>query len=344
MSSLLWVTAIISNISFAVVPNYSKLVNELDKAELRSGQLQEQYDIMENSIISANDAVSNLEKDISLKEQSLTSKKMFARARVGALLRYSVPEKIDLISVFDDLEGSEKNDVLLRKMLKQDVNDYNDISLELGKLDELKKILGEEKNKLEQQSQKLSFYINELKRSIAQKKLLLEKIRSSEKGSKILVERSKQSANKITGLMYQGKGKVLQGPVDSIIQKLIAPIKGNIITPFGKTWDASIKNWTYSKGVRVGSEYGKEVRAAEEGIVSYAGWIPAYGRVLIIKHEGGFFSVYGHLSRVLLSKGAKTGKGMVVGFVGDTGSVESPSLYFEVSTLTNDIDPSPLFY
>lgn len=343
MSNLFWVTAFISSSLFSYTLDYSKLVKELDRAEIQSGRVQEQYDATASSIKSANDAVTNLEKEITLKEQELNSKKTFAKSRIGFLLKHSVPERVDFLNAIDNVEETEKAQMLLGKMLKQDVKDYNELNTELTSLDELKKLLSAEKQKLELQSQKLSFYIKELKDSIDKKKKLLEKIRSSETGSKILAERSKQSASKISGIMTGAKVGSTQAPADEVLNGLIAPLKGKIISAFGKIWDTSTRNWIHNKGVRVESEYGSKVQAVDMGTVSYAGWIPGYGKVIIMKHNGGFFSVYGHLSRMLLNRGAKVDKGSVVGLVGDTGTVDIPSLYFEVSTPTRNIDPTPLF-
>jgi len=344
MSNLFWVTATISSLAFASTPNYSNLVKELDKAEIKAGKMQEQYSTMEGSIKSANDAVVNLGKDISLKEQALSSKKIFARERLGSLIKYAVPQDMSFLSAFDSMEDTERSQVLLSRMLKQDMKDYNDLSTELDRLDGLKKILGEEKQKLELQREQLSSYMNEIKDSIAHKKALLQKIKSSQRGSRLLAERSRQSASRISVMMSGVKDGAVTNDIDAIIQKLTSPLKGRIITAFGKVWDTTTRNWSYNKGVRVEAEYGKEAHAAAAGIVSYSGWIPGYGRVLIIKHDGGLFSVYGHLSRILLNRGVKVEKGSVVGYVGDTGSVDISSLYFELRTPTRDIDPTPLFY
>ena len=343
MSNLFWVTFFISSTVFSATPDYSKLVKELDRAEIRSGKVQEQYDTMVSSIKSANDAVVNLEKEITIKEQELNSKKVFAKSRIGFLLKHSAPERMDLLNAFDNVEETERVQVLLGKMLKQDVKDYNKLDAELSGLDDLKKLLSQEKQKLESQSKELSFYIKELKDSIDQKKKLLEKIRSSQTGSKILAERTKQSASKISGIMTGTKIESMKTPVDDLLKGLVAPLKGKIISAFGKVWDSATRNWIHNKGVRVESEYGKQVYAVDVGAVSYDGWIPGYGKVIIIKHGGGYFSVYGHLSKMLLNRGAKVSKGMVVGLVGDTGTVDIPSLYFEISTPTRNIDPTPLF-
>ncbi len=345
MSNLFWVTATIFSLCNSSTPDYVKLVKELDKAELKAGRAQEQYDVMAGSIRSANDAVVDLEKEIELKTQATWSKKVFVRDRIGYLLGYSVPERMDFLNALDDVEGIQRVQVLLSKMLRRDVKDYNELSSDLNQLDELKKILAKQKQELQLQSSELSRYIVELKTTILKKKSLLEKIRNSEKGARVLAERSKKSENRISGIVSTLRPGELSTAMDDIVQKLVSPpLKGRVVSTFGKVWDTTTRNWIYNKGVKIEAEYGQEVRAASEGTVSYSGWIPGYGKVLILKHDGGFFSVYGHLSKILLNKGSKVAKGVVIGYVGDTGSVDIPSLYFELSTPTRNIDPTRLFY
>jgi septal ring factor EnvC (AmiA/AmiB activator) len=129
-----------------------------------------------------------------------------------------------------------------------------------------------------------------------------------------------------------------------IFDNMIAPIKGKLISSFGRVWDQRIRNWTYNKGVTLACEYGKEVRAVDAGSVSFSGWILGYGRVLILSHKNDVFSVYAHLSRVVFNTGDIVSKGAVIAYTGDTGSVENPALYFELRQGRNNIDPRPLFY
>jgi septal ring factor EnvC (AmiA/AmiB activator) len=60
------------------------------------------------------------------------------------------------------------------------------------------------------------------------------------------------------------------------------------------------------------------------------GWLKGYGQVMIIGHGGGFYTLFGHLFRVLKERGSKVIEGEVVALVGDSGIDGQAGLYFEV--------------
>ena len=66
------------------------------------------------------------------------------------------------------------------------------------------------------------------------------------------------------------------------------------------------------------------------GRVRFAGWFRGYGKIVILDHGSGYFTVSGQLSRIQVQVGEKVKSGQVVGTVGETGSLEGPGLYFEV--------------
>ncbi|MEK7765098.1 MAG: peptidoglycan DD-metalloendopeptidase family protein, partial [bacterium] len=63
------------------------------------------------------------------------------------------------------------------------------------------------------------------------------------------------------------------------------------------------------------------------------------GRVMIVDHGNGFYTVYGHLEDSLVEKGADVQRGTRVGTVGDDGTAGRPSLYFEVRSRGKAVDP-----
>jgi len=73
--------------------------------------------------------------------------------------------------------------------------------------------------------------------------------------------------------------------------------------------------------------------------VVYAGWFRGYGRIVILSHGDRYYTLYAHLSRIAAGKGRKVKRGQVVGYVGDTGSLEGPRLYFEVRRGAGSMNP-----
>ena len=88
--------------------------------------------------------------------------------------------------------------------------------------------------------------------------------------------------------------------------------------------------WKQHNGVDYGAPSGTPVRTIGDGVVEFAGWQNGYGNVVHIKHNGDLTTVYAHLSRVDIVKGAKVAQGDTIGAVGQTGWATGPHLHFEV--------------
>jgi len=108
--------------------------------------------------------------------------------------------------------------------------------------------------------------------------------------------------------------------------KLYWPVEGggNITSRFG--WRG--RDW--HPAVDIAAPEGTPVRAADSGVVTFAGWEAGYGRLIIIDHGDGLTTRYGHLSRILVQPGDRVERGQVIGSVGQTGRATGPHLHFEV--------------
>lgn len=85
------------------------------------------------------------------------------------------------------------------------------------------------------------------------------------------------------------------------------------------------------KGVDMAAPTGTRVKASGDAVVDFVGRKGGYGNVIVLKHNNGVSTVYGHLSRFAagLHRGAKVAQGEVVGFVGMTGTATGPHLHYE---------------
>jgi murein DD-endopeptidase MepM/ murein hydrolase activator NlpD len=95
------------------------------------------------------------------------------------------------------------------------------------------------------------------------------------------------------------------------------------------------------QGVDFGAREGAPVLAAEDGVVTTAGWGGGYGNVIRIRHAAGWATGYAHLSRYApgIAPGVHVTRGEVIGFVGHTGLATGPHLHFEVSLNGVKLDP-----
>jgi len=95
-------------------------------------------------------------------------------------------------------------------------------------------------------------------------------------------------------------------------------------------------------GIDLAAPSGTDVYAAREGIVKEAGVDATLGQYLVIEHEGGWSTVYGHLLARRARLNDRVESGMIIGSVGSTGLSTGPHLHFEVRNRGEPRDPEPL--
>jgi murein DD-endopeptidase MepM/ murein hydrolase activator NlpD len=95
----------------------------------------------------------------------------------------------------------------------------------------------------------------------------------------------------------------------------------------------------FRRGIDISARIGDEVKAVAGGEVVKADWFKGYGKLVIIDHKDGMYTLYGNLSQVEVNNGDRVERGQVIGFAGDTGSFKGVKLYFEVRRNGEAEDP-----
>jgi len=106
-----------------------------------------------------------------------------------------------------------------------------------------------------------------------------------------------------------------------------------------KRWHPILKRYRPHLGVDIGAKRGTNIYATHSGKVIYAGWMGGYGKVVKIKHSGGFVSLYAHQSRLAVKKGQYVKRGQVIGHVGSTGRSTAPHLHFGLYKNAKAVNP-----
>ncbi len=103
-----------------------------------------------------------------------------------------------------------------------------------------------------------------------------------------------------------------------------------------------LQKWRAHKGIDYGAPTGTRVKATGNGTVEYVGMQGGYGKVVVLRHQGRYTTLYGHLSGFAagLRKGSRVSQGDVIGFVGATGLASGPHLHYEFRI--NDVHQNPL--
>jgi murein DD-endopeptidase MepM/ murein hydrolase activator NlpD len=117
--------------------------------------------------------------------------------------------------------------------------------------------------------------------------------------------------------------------------RLTAPVKGTVTSGFGPRWGRN------HEGLDIAAPSGTPIRAAECGIVSFAGVQSGYGNMVCVKHSSRFETCYAHMTNYAVSQGQRVDQGEVIGYVGCTGNCTGPHLHFETRVDGAARDPRP---
>ena len=113
------------------------------------------------------------------------------------------------------------------------------------------------------------------------------------------------------------------------------PLQGRVLSPF----DPAAPGGGH-RGIDIEASVGQPVKAAKGGQVVFADEEPVrYGKLIVLRHDGGWISAYGHLSSVAVRKGERVGAGETIGHAGSTGDAGQPKLHFELRRGNHPVDP-----
>ena len=114
------------------------------------------------------------------------------------------------------------------------------------------------------------------------------------------------------------------------------PVQGKVLSHYGAKSDG-----LFNDGINIAAARGTAVKAAENGVIAYAGnEVKGMGNLIIIQHSGGWMTVCAHMDSMSVRRGAKVSVGQKIGTVGETGKVDQPQLHFEIRKGTKAYNPS----
>ena len=114
------------------------------------------------------------------------------------------------------------------------------------------------------------------------------------------------------------------------------PVQGRVINRYGEKVDGRRND-----GVNISVPRGTPIKAAENGVVIYAGdGLKEFGNTVLVKHDNGLITVYGHADTLKVKKGEDVRRGEVIAQSGMSGDADVPMLHFEVRKNSSPVDPT----
>ncbi|UNF29619.1 M23 family metallopeptidase [Bartonella krasnovii] len=127
----------------------------------------------------------------------------------------------------------------------------------------------------------------------------------------------------------------IKAPQATGISKMRWPVRGRLLSQFGQK-----KGTIMNRGIDIAVPEGSSVRAAENGVVIYAGdGLKELGNVVMIRHENNIITIYGCNSQLVVNKGQRVRRGDEIAKSGISGNVKTPRVYFEMRKNSLPVDP-----
>ncbi len=174
--------------------------------------------------------------------------------------------------------------------------------------------------------------LNQLKAFKTEKMNLLTKINNDKQRYITLLNELKLQAKNLDS-MITSKGREYKFQninIDKLKGNLAWPIKGRVVSTFGKKKSKKFDTYTFNDGIEIKPFSSDKIKAILNGIVVWAEYFKGYGNLVVVQHSMDFYSLYGHCKKLLVKKRMVISKGELLAIVGDTGSRIGNSLYFGI--------------
>lgn len=122
----------------------------------------------------------------------------------------------------------------------------------------------------------------------------------------------------------------------------LRPVAGWTSSAYGYRHDPFTESLQFHRGIDIAALPGTPVRSALDGKVTVVGQDPVLGLYIVIRHQIGYSTVYGHLLESLVQSGQTVARGQSIGLLGSSGESTGPHLHFEVRRHGRPVNPAGL--
>jgi murein DD-endopeptidase MepM/ murein hydrolase activator NlpD len=145
------------------------------------------------------------------------------------------------------------------------------------------------------------------------------------------------SAAMVTPAAHEPEPPKAKADVTAAMPSFRWPVNGRVITAFGPK-----PSGQQNDGINVSVPEGTPIKAAEDGVVAYAGnELKTYGNLVLVRHANGYVTAYAHASEIMVKRDDPVKRGQIIAKAGQTGSVAAPQLHFEIRKGSTPVDPTP---
>lgn len=317
------------------------------------------YESISSQIGETDKKIADTQSELEKAQAHLSKREVVLSRRIRDIYMNGQLNYLDVIIGAKDFNDFATRVELLRRVVNSDLELISSIREERDKIDEAKKILEEERQRLATLQTEAEAKKTEIEQHKAEQQAILRNAETDKATAEEAYAELEASSNQIAQMLREREaarqaaqaaaasgGSSGGGDDDSSYQpvsgsgQMIWPVNGVITSPFGYRTHPIFGRQILHSGIDIGVDEGTPVHAADGGVVVEAGWISGYGYCVIIDHGNGTSSLYGHNSSLAVSSGQAVSQGQVIAYAGSTGNSTGPHVHFEVRVGGEPVDPS----
>jgi septal ring factor EnvC (AmiA/AmiB activator) len=281
-------------------------------------------------------------------KQKIKTNEQYVASRMVALYKLNWLGKFHILASAESLHESLQRKTAIERILTYD---QKVIKALVDNQSSLKKVHSQLESHRDAKRQRAAEYQKQIERMAnerAERTVLLARVRKEKSAQLLAIDSLTEAArnldHKIDNLSTQLTATAPnessgREPFQAYKGLLKTPVKGNIISLFGKFKNTRFNTLNFRSGIEIQTERGEPIQAVYGGKILYADWFKGYGNMIIIDHGDNYYTVYGHIEETFKTAGDVVEAGEVMATAGDTGSINGPKLYFEIRHHGKPLDP-----
>jgi len=330
-----------SNRETDIILKLNQVDQALNRSRKRIARLSHEIAGLEKKISETAAASDELVAQIKVKEA-------YVAGRLAALYKLNWLGKFHVLASAESLQDLLQRKKAIERILAYDEEVIGELIDNRLRLDTVRSSLETHRNEKRQRADAYQKQIKQMAVERSQRSGLLVRVRKEKSVQEAAIESLKQAARdldeKIKNLgmrstLAPSEEYRTVKPFQAFKGLLKMPVKGRIVSLFGKFKNTRYDVLNFRSGIEIQTERGEPVTAVYSGKILYADWFKGYGNMIIIDHGDNYYTVYAHIEEAFKSTGDAVESGEVIATVGDTGSITGPKLYFEVRHHGKPLDP-----
>lgn len=300
----------------------------------------EQIQQNEARLAQANKQLKALEEELAIAQKSYQDKQVATAGRLRYLQRQRQENGWATLLQSQTLQEFLDRRYKLARVYQADQTILAELRKGAEELETRRQDVERQKNEISLIAQQLQAQKSQFEAQAQTQQATVNRLREDRSALEQAEERLDQDSRDLTAMIQQLLAVQSQGQI--VIRgtgRFSLPNDGFISSNFGWRTHPILGYERFHAGVDFGADYGSTIRAADAGVVIFAGWYGGYGQTVIVDHGGGLTSLYAHTSEMFVVEGQPVQKGEAIAAVGSTGLSTGPHLHFEVRANGDPVDP-----